>query len=49
MMSLEEIHTETVSIKAPRSLLPEYLELRQNVHDLRERMEFWHEDHPEAT
>ena len=49
MMSLDEIHTEIVSLKAPRSQLPESLELRQNVHDLRERMEFRHEDHPEAT
>lgn len=45
---LNELHGEIASLKAPRFMLTEYLELRQNHHDLRERMEVWHEDHPDS-
>lgn len=45
----EGLHGEIASLKVPRFMLTDYLELRQNLHDLRERMAVWHEDHPDAA
>lgn len=46
--ALDEIRNETASLKVPRFLLTDYLELCQNAHDVRERMEGWHETHPDS-
>jgi hypothetical protein len=45
MGGLREIQNDVAALKVPRFAVTQYLELRQNVHDLRERLETWREDH----
>ncbi len=49
MEGLREIQNEVAALKVPRFAVTQYLELRQNVHDLRERLETWREDYPEVS
>lgn len=49
LATLDEIRKEIATLKVPRFLLTNYLELCQNVHDIRERMEAWHEAHPVSS
>ena len=46
---VKDIERETADVKAPRAQLSQYLELRQNLHDLRERLDTWHEENHESV
>ena len=45
--SVRDIQNDVSALKVPKLVLTDYLELRQSVHDLRERLEAWHEGHPD--
>jgi len=46
MAELRAIQDDVSALKVPRFALVSYLELRQNVLDLRERTALWHQEHP---